>query len=449
MGSSGFLRGIALRVAMLFATILAAAWVLTCTQWYATAALCILAAFAQAALLVRFATRAYREVAHLLDAIAVDDLSQSFSAKHGSQACAELGAAMSNVLQSLRAGRSEREEQAHYIRALLDHVPVALLSVDESGGVQLLNSVARRLFGPDVMNTGQFARYGDSFALGMGSLRPGSTATVRMGRASGSLQLKVTAVDLVVKGVRHHIVSLQNIEQEMSAQEMTAWQTAIRVMSHEVVNSLTPVSSLAGTAHELVRDVLGGMSQDDARAAALRDVREALETLARRSEGLLRFVQSHRRLTRRLETQPEITPVQRIFARLYRLLGQELAARGIDMTTRVEPETLEISVDADLLDQALINLVRNAIDALRDTAQAVIALSACRDTEGSVTITVADNGPGIAPDQREKVFVPFFTTKRQGTGLGLTIVRQIATAHSATVDISQAPGGGTAVSLHF
>jgi signal transduction histidine kinase len=270
-----------------------------------------------------------------------------------------------------------------------------------------------------------------------------------MERPTGTLQLKVAVTELALGGIRYRLISLQNIESEMSAQEMVAWQTVIRVMAHEVMNSLTPVSSLAATAHDLVTGVIKQLPADDPRAVALTDAAEALETVTRRSQGLLHFVQNHRRLTKHLVTQVEVAPVQRIFARLQRLLANDLAARDIHLTTRVEPETLEIAADTELLDQALINLVRNAIEALRDAPAGRIALSAHRDPDGRVAIMVADNGPGIAPDQREKIFVPFFTTKRQGSGVGLTLVRQIATAHDATVDISNTPGGGATVSLRF
>jgi len=356
---------------------------------------------------------------------------------------------MSRALARLRAGRAEREEQVHYLQTLVDHAPVALISVEESGKVRLLNIAARRLFGPQLTETAQFARYGASFAAGILSLRAGTAATLRMERASSTLQLKVTATGLVTRAGRYHLLSLQNIGQEMTAQEMAAWQTVIRVMAHEVMNSLTPVSSLATTARALVHDVLEQLPAEDPRAASLIDAREALETLARRSEGLLHFVRNHRRLTRALETRPEITSIKGVFARLQRLLGQDLAARSIQMTTSVVPESLEIVVDPDLLDQALINLVRNAIEALRETREGVIALSASRDLEDHVTITVSDNGPGIPEEHREKVFVPFFTTKRQGSGIGLTLVRQIATAHGATVEVSEGEQGGAVVSLHF
>jgi signal transduction histidine kinase len=215
------------------------------------------------------------------------------------------------------------------------------------------------------------------------------------------------------------------------------------------MNSLTPVSSLAATARDIVDDVLSQLPADDPRAIALTDASDALETVERRSEGLLHFVQNHRRLTKPLVAQVKVVPMRRVFARIQRLLASDLATREIHLTATVEPETLEIAVDADLLDQALINLMRNAIEALRDVPIGHITLSARRHPDGRMVVAVADNGPGIATDQRDKIFVPFFTTKRQGSGVGLTLVRQIATAHGATVDVSQTPGGGATVSLRF
>jgi nitrogen fixation/metabolism regulation signal transduction histidine kinase len=449
MDFSRFHVGIALRIAGLSCTLLLFAWLILHTQWYATWTLCAAAAIAQMLALMRFATQSSREVARFLDAVSFDDTTQSFLGVTADRGHGKLGASMTRVIERLRAGRSEREEQARYLQALLAHVPVALISIDEHHGVQLLNMAGRRLFETALTRANQMNRHGESFAAGMEALRPGHTAILNMERSAGTLQLKAAATDLALGGVRRRLVSLQNIESEMSAQEMAAWQTVIRVLAHEIMNSLTPVSSLTATAHKHVRNVLEQMASDDPRAAALTDARDALETVARRSEGLLHFVQNHRRLTKRLVTQIEVTSVQRVFARLQRLLANDLTTRDIHLTTFVEPETLEVTADIDLLDQALINLVQNAIDALRDSAAGRIALSARRDPDGRIVLSVTDNGPGVPEDQRDKVFVPFFTTKRQGSGIGLTLVRQIATVHNATVDISQTIGGGATVSLRF
>jgi two-component system, NtrC family, nitrogen regulation sensor histidine kinase NtrY len=191
------------------------------------------------------------------------------------------------------------------------------------------------------------------------------------------------------------------------------------------------------------------LPENDPNRPALADASEALETLARRSEGLLHFVQNHRRITKRMVAKLERVRLERIFARLARLLAADLAARSIELTISVDPQSLEIEADSELLDQALINLLRNAIDALRETTSGKIELSATRDLDGRTLIAVADNGPGIAPDQREKVFVPFFTTKRNGSGVGLTLARQITTLHGGTVSISETKGGGATVAMRL
>lgn len=450
MAYSHYQTGIVVRTAAIFLTVAALAWMIANTQWYVTITLCLALALAETALLVRFATQSSRELARFLDALSFDDLSQSFAGLAADATHHDLGSAMERVLARLRTTRLERDEQAQYLQTLVNHVPVALLSIDEQRAVQLLNMAARRLFESSLTHTGGFSRYGEPFAVGLETLAPGNTGILKMERGSGGPLLKAAATEIVARGSRHRLVSLQNIENEMSAQELAAWQNVIRVMAHEVMNSLTPVSSLAVTAHSLVREVLDQLPADDPRAGTLADARDALEAVARRSEGLLHFVRSHRRLTKPLAARIEVAPVQRLFARIQRLLAKDLADRDVRVIASVEPETLELAMDAELLDQALINLVRNSIEALRDTAAGVIALTARREPDGRIVISVADNGPGIPLENREKVFVPFFTTKRQGSGIGLTLVRQIAAAHGASVEISQTPGSsGATVYMRF
>jgi nitrogen fixation/metabolism regulation signal transduction histidine kinase len=449
MASDRFQTGMALRIAVLTATIALLAWMISRTDWYVSMALVTGAVVGEALLLMQFATRWSREVTRFLEAVSFEDTGARFPRLTGDRAFRDLGIAMGRVMDRLRQGRAEREEQAQYLQALINHVPVALLAIEDTGAVRLLNFAARRLFEAPCTNVLDFPRYGDGFVAGLETLKPGDGAILRMERKAGVLQLKAAAADLALGGKRRRLISLQNIESELSAHELAAWQTVIRVMAHEVMNSLTPVTSLASTAHGLVEQVAKTLPDSDPNHAALTDTAEALETLARRSEGLLHFVQNHRRITRRMVAKIERVRIERAFARLRRLLAGDLAARSIELIVAVEPHSLEMEIDAELLDQALINLMRNAIEALRETPQGKITLSAMRDLDGRIVIAVTDNGPGIAPDLREKVFVPFFTTKRQGSGIGLTLVRQIAGLHGGTVLISETGGGGATVSLRF
>ena len=449
MGSDLFRIRAAVRIAALILMVVLITGMIEHTRWYFTIAVLAAICFGMVLELLRYVSRSSRELARFIEAISFDDLSQTFSGLHDDRTFRDLGAAMVKVQDQLRLGRSEREEQSRYLQTLIAHVPVGLVSVNEAGKVQLLNMAARRLFESALTEMTELSRFGQEFAAGFESLEPGRTAILRMDRSAGTLQLKAAAADLTVAGSRRRIISLQNIESEMSAQEMAAWQTVIRVMAHEIMNSLTPVASLAATARDEVSNVLKRLPLDDANAPALAEANEALEIVTRRSQGLLNFVHNHRRLTKRLVTDFEVIPVLRVFARLQRLLVKDLAARNIQLTTSVEPETLEITADADLLDQALINLMRNAIEALHGVPAGRISLSAQRQSDGRVAIVVADNGPGIAPEQRGKVFVPFFTTKRGGSGVGLSLVRQVATVHGASVGLEETSGGGATVVMRF
>jgi signal transduction histidine kinase len=209
------------------------------------------------------------------------------------------------------------------------------------------------------------------------------------------------------------------------------------------------VSSLSATAHALVSEARAEAPEDAPFAPKLADAQDALDAVARRSEGLLHFVQSYRRLTKNLVPRIEHFPVRRVFARIERLMGPDFADRGIAFSTVIEPETLEVSADAELLDQALINLIRNAIDVLKDQPERRIQLSARLDNDGNIAIAVADNGPGVPAENRERIFVPFYTTKRQGTGVGLSLTRQIALVHGAGIDVGETPGGGATFTLRF
>lgn len=444
-----FHAGMALRIGLILSTALLLAYVATQTSWYVSMGLLALAVAGEALILIQFATRWSREVTRFLDAVSFDDASASFVGFSRDGVFGELGFAMDRVMEKLRLGRAEREEQALYLKALVNHVPVALISVEGEGQVALLNFAARRLFEGACTRTSDFRRHGEAFAAGLENLGTGEGQILKMERKTDALQLKAAATDLAVAGHRRRLISLQNIESELTAHELAAWQTVIRVMAHEVMNSLTPVSSLAATAQGLVSQVAEGLPKDDERKKLLADATEALETMTRRSEGLLHFVQNQRRLTKRMVAKFERLKPERVFARLKRLLAADLNARGVSLFTSVEPATLELDADPELLDQALINLMRNAIEALRDTVEGKIELSASRDLDGRTVIKVIDNGPGIPPEQREKVFVPFFTTKRQGSGVGLTLVRQIMMVHGGMIALSETEGGGTTAMMKF
>jgi nitrogen fixation/metabolism regulation signal transduction histidine kinase len=449
MAFSRFEIEIGARTALLALTLFLFTWIVLATSWIVTGALVLAGAIAEAVMLIRHATRASRETARFLNALTYEDVTQSFSGLAQDGPSQDLGKAMARVMAMLRASRSEREEQRRLLQTLLDHMPVALVAIAPDGAVEQLNPAARRLFEAPVKTVHDFHAFGEAFAASIANLKPGDTALVPIERGAGPLHLKIAATEFVANGSKRRLLSLQNIANELSAQELAAWQMVIRTMAHEVMNSLTPMTSLAATARDLVEEAAHDLPADTPSREHLDEAALALATVAKRSEGLLQFVQSHRRLTHRLTARPERLSVRRVFVRLHSLIASELETNGITFTALVEPEALEVTADAVLLDQALINLLRNGLDALRGRRDAKLILAAARTLGGQVRITVCDNGPGVAAELRETIFAPFYTTKREGTGVGLTLVRQIAAVHGASVALSETPDGGATFELTF
>jgi signal transduction histidine kinase len=232
------------------------------------------------------------------------------------------------------------------------------------------------------------------------------------------------------------LISLQSLAGELDAVELKAWQDLVRVLAHEMMNSLTPICSLSEDLAERLRDA------NTPRAALVEDVR----VIARRSEGLIGFVERYRRLTELPAPEPEKLRVAELFGRLDRLVRPMMAEAGVDYASLVAPGGLLLRADPELLEQALINLLKNALEAVRGRSDPAVRLGA-RTVDDRVAVTVEDNGPGLPADDPEAAFVPFFSTKPGGTGVGLTLARQIALAHGGRLEHRPRPGGGAVFRL--
>ena len=281
-------------------------------------------------------------------------------------------------------------------------------------------------------------------------LRPGDRVLVKVENNEELLQLMVYATELRMRGQRFTLVSIQNIQSELEEKEMDAWQNLIRVLTHEIMNSITPIASLAAT----VNGLLSGEAQDPQRMPqiqdeTLQDVRDAVHTIQKRSEGLLHFVDTYRQLTRIPKPDFQIFPIADLFARLRQLMRVELSDKTIGFHTAVQPESLELTADPELTEQVLINLLTNAIQALNSRPDPRIDLTARMDGRGRALIQVTDNGPGILEDVQERIFIPFFTTKQGGSGIGLSLSRQIMRLHGGSISVQARPQEKTVFTLRF
>jgi nitrogen fixation/metabolism regulation signal transduction histidine kinase len=247
-------------------------------------------------------------------------------------------------------------------------------------------------------------------------------------------ELRVAVSEIRVDGEAERLYSIENLSGELTAREASAWRNLIRVLTHEIMNTLTPVTSLAQTCASMLDN-----------PAASNDVLEAVNTIARRSEGLMNFVSRYRELLKVPQPSPVSFSVLAALHDAVRLLAGEL--RTVAVTVAVNPESLEVHADRQLFDQLLVNIVKNAVEAMQTTRDPELQLMA-RLEFGRIVIRVSDNGPGIADDIVDQVFIPFFTTKREGSGIGLSVSRQIMTAHGGQMAIVR-KDAMTVVSLVF
>jgi nitrogen fixation/metabolism regulation signal transduction histidine kinase len=445
-----FRLSVVVQVVLIQLACIVAAYLIVATSYYATIALVTIVLGVQVATLLHYVQRTNRDLSRFLLTIEHSDFSQTFAAEPPTGAFGRLADAFERVLDRFRETRSAKEEQSAYLNTLVQHVPIAVIAVDGSGQIDILNNAARKLFSvAELRNLHDLKSFGREFAGDILRLEAGRQELMKVMRSNELFQLNVSATGLRMRGRDLKIVTLQDIRRELEAREVTAWQNLIRVLTHEIMNSVTPISSLAATAGELLTDAQVSGAAGPSAADAVRDAKDAVDTIAQRGAGLIHFVESYRRLTHLPKPTVSKFSAAELFSRIRQLMARDLEARSVTLKQSVDGEVAELSADPELIEQAIINLVRNAIDAMTDVVSPQITMSAHVDASGRPTIAIADNGHGMDETVRENIFVPFYTTKRDGTGVGLSVVQQIMRSHQGSVEVASAVGQGTEIRLVF
>lgn len=401
----------------------------------------VLAAF-QVWSLIRFVDRTNRDLARFFQAVRYSDFSQTYVTGGLGSSFDELKRSFNEVLDAFRATRAEKEEQALYLQMVVQHIGVGLVAFDRQGEVSLINNAAKRLLRVNRLgNISDLESRGPGLAQTLTTLGPRRKALLRLEEDGEVRQLACFAALFRTGEEEHRLVSLHDIQSELEEQEMEAWQRLIRVLTHEIMNSITPIASLSATAEGLLQ-------QETIAGEDVSDVRTAVHTIQRRSQGLLQFVDAYRDLTRVPAPDFQITPVSGLFERVTQLMAHQFQEAGVELVHAVDPPSLEVTADPAQVEQVLINLLRNACDAAggRDGARVELTASMDRDR---VVIDVADNGTGIVEEALDKLFIPFFTTKQDGSGIGLSLCRQIMRLHRGTISARSEPGVRTEFSLRF
>lgn len=385
----------------------------------------------------------------IADTVEFDDLTYSFRTTSPDAQVKQLCDDLNKILSRMRNARQERDSEFLFFRNIVMHVGIGLIVVKEDGKIEIFNGAARRLLRTNRVNTiDDLKEVSAPLVDVIRRLKTGGSELLRLKLNDDIVQLSVYAIELTLKGENVKLVSLQNIQSELEEKEMEAWQNLVRVLTHEIMNSVTPISSLAGTIESDLRqhfdEDADQLSEDE-----MRDIHLSLQTISKRSEALIRFVKEFRSLTSIPKFKPAVFSARTLLDEVCMLHKSELGEKGISAQIEVYPEDLTILADKGMIEQVLINLVKNAIQSFDDQAEKTLTLRAFVSEKSRPVIMVKDNGPGIDPDALEKIFIPFFTTKKTGSGIGLSLSRQIMRQHQGTLTVKSELGKGTEFYLRF
>ena len=398
----------------------------------------------------RYVSRTNREVARFLDAVRFADYSQRFDFEKAGSGFASLGRTFTAIINEMRERRSDQESQVRHLKALVEHIPVPLMTVHADDAITLQNNAARRLFGAaHVTRVNDLRQFGAGFARAVDEAIPGDRELVTFTVEGAEYRLTLAATEIIIAGDRERLISLQDIQSEIDATQAEAWQDLVRVLTHEIMNSITPVTSLAQTAAELVDDVVRQTGSESPIAEELEDVQSAVATVARRSDSLMQFIDGYRQISRLAPPEKKRVALADLFETATSLAKAEWNDPRVALSSSVEPSGLYIYADRDLLEPVLLNLLRNAWQATRDVENPGIELRGRLNRRGNTVIEVDDNGHGVPAEIATKIFVPFFTTREGGSGVGLALARQVMIAHGGFIRLGQKKTAGTLFTLTF
>jgi two-component system, NtrC family, nitrogen regulation sensor histidine kinase NtrY len=457
-----FRAQIILRVMILSLTLLLIFGVLIPLHIYATVVIACLAVIYQVITLIRCVETTNRQLSRFLLAAQYEDSAHVFTGAEMGPSFARLAGALNGVVKNISRTRSEKEEQYRYLQTVVHHVGIGLIVFTEDGTIDLINTAARHLLNvggignirslesvsPVLVEKLFSAKHGDK-----GLIKIDNRADSRIGT---EMELAINAVEFIRMDRKFTLVSLQDIQGELQEKELEAWQTLIRVLTHEIMNSMTPITSMTATVLDMIEQLesvgenvrIDGTEQVLPREMLI-DIGDALRTIHKRSSSLAQFVDAYRNLTLIPKPKFKIFLIRELFERIESLMRNQLNERGVDFSFAVEPRTLELTADAGQIEQVLINLIINALDATENCERPTIKISSGLDDNGRIYMWVVDNGTGIVKEALGKVFIPFFTTKKKGSGIGLSISRQILKLHRGTITVQSIPNKQTTFILIF
>ncbi|MBS1682620.1 MAG: GHKL domain-containing protein [Bacteroidetes bacterium] len=380
--------------------------------------------------------------------IKFDEVTQTFKTENSDAAARNFCEYLNDSLLKLKSTRQERDSEYQFFKNIVQHVGIGILTFDEQGAIQMINTAAKRLLKIEGAEKLTDLREVDSSLVdSFVKLKTGGRELLQLKTGDETIQLSIYAIELTLRNKVMKLISMSNIQNELEEKEMKAWQDLVRVLTHEIMNSVTPISSLAGVVENDLQVKIKN-SDLELKKDEAEDMHLSMQTISKRSAGLIRFVKEFKNLTHVPKPKLVEIKVKALLEELIMLHKKEITDQAISIESNIQSDELLLMADKTMIEQVLINLIKNAIQAFDNQQERKIILSAYTN-DGHVTISVKDNGNGIDPDALEKIFIPFFTTKKTGSGIGLSLSRQIMRQHGGQISAKSMPGEGTEFILRF
>ena len=448
MNFRDFRSRVVLRVVFLGLTMALFSFMITRPNMVFAAILTFVIVILQLVDIFRFVSQTNRKLTRFLESVKYSDFISGFTADNKlGKSFKDLNIAFNEVLEAFRKARSEKEEHWQYLNSVVQQVRTGILSYDSDGNIQLINTNAKKFIGGNaIRNVRELIQLNPRLYHALNSSGPGKSELYKGGN---DLYLTIQSTELRIRGADVKLVTLQNIQPELQKQELEAWQNLTRVLRHEIMNSITPISSLTSTLREILdHDMERKNSHYELKEEGAEDLREGLSTIENRSKGLIKFIDAYREYTSLPKPKMNLVRLKDVIDKVAQFMKPELKKTRIDFHYECSSEYLTIQADVEMIEQVLINLLKNAIEALSETPAPRLELIGQYD-ENTVKIEVIDNGPGIIREAVEHIFVPFYTTKRTGSGIGLSLSRQIMQMHNGSLTVESEPDVRTVFTLRF
>lgn len=412
--------------------------------------ICFLLIFFLTINLVSYLNTTNKKIRFFFDSVRNDDSNLSFPVGARNAGLSELYQSMNRVNKQIQQLKIENRQQEQYFGILLEHLATGIITYDNKGFILHANSSAKKLLSIDVLtHLKQIERKDQKLYQTINSIKPNERRLIAITTEQGEIQLSLKATSFRTNDKELVILSIQDIKNELDEKEIESWMKLIRVLMHEIMNSITPITSLSESLSNIYSTGGNPVLPDKVNSKTIATTLLGLNVIKEQGKGLMSFVESYRKLTRVPEPEKKLFKVADLMSRVQILYNSLEKSDRIDLSVSLKNPDLEIFADQNLISQVLINLLKNALEANENNRNGKIMIAASVDINNHPEICVIDNGPGISEENLDEIFVPFFTTRQNGSGIGLSISKQIMKAHEGNLKVRSVPGKETLFCLTF